>query len=432
MTGDNSRNGLSRRRFVTAAGAAGLAGLAGCAGGGGGGGESGSTTLEIAHWWTGGDGNAAVTALIEGFEKEHSDIAVGENPVAGGAGQNLRDKIRSRVLNNNPPSTWQAWPGKNLQPFVDGGVLKDIGSDVWGSNNMKSAYKQGPKDAASPGGSFVSVPLNIHRLNNLFYNQEVVDSAGVDPSGVSSPSDLVDMLATIDSETDAAPMAQQTKSPWSTVQLWAQVLLGEHGADTYSTFTAGDVASVESEVKDALTIVKEYSQYYNEDSGSLSWTEANQKVINGEAAFMHQGDWAAGAYRGADEFEFDTHWNQVPYPGTEGMYALNMDSFPFPANNPSPEATTQFLQYCGSKDGQKRFNPKKGSIPPRTDVSSDAFGPFLTRQMDEFANSDAQPPSIQHGLAIAPDKRSSLVSAFSTFISNYNVEKAYSQIESAL
>jgi glucose/mannose transport system substrate-binding protein len=429
MTGDNSRNGLSRRRFVTAAGAAGIAGLAGCAGGGGSGGDN---QLRVAHWWAEGDGNAAVTALMEGFQEQYPDVPVDQNLVSGGAGQNLRDNIRTRLLNENPPSTWQAWPGKNLQPFTESDLLKDIGSSVWDENGMKDAYKQGPKDAARPDGTFVTVPLNIHRLNNLFYNQEVVDAAGVDPTGVETPSDLVDLLEAIDSETDAAPMAHQTQSPWSTLQLWAQVLLGEHGLEAYESFTAGNVGEVESEVKDALEIVTQYKDYFNEDAGSVSWTEANQKVIEGGAAFMHQGDWAAGAYRGADGFEFDTHWNQVAYPGTDGMYALNMDSFPYPNNNPSPDATTKFLRYCGSTDGQKRFNPKKGSIPPRTDVSTDPFGPFLTRQIDDFANSDAQPLSVQHGLAVAPEKRSNLVNAFSTFIANWNVDEAYSAIESAL
>jgi len=429
MTGDNTRNGLSRRRFVTAAGAAGIAGLAGCAGGGG---DGGANQLKVAHWWAEGDGNAAVTALMEGFQEQYPDVPVDQNLVSGGAGQNLRDNIRTRLLNENPPSTWQAWPGKNLQPFTESDLLKDIGSSVWEENDMKNAYKQGPKDAARPDGTFVTVPLNIHRLNNLFYNQEVVDQAGVDPTSVETPSDLVEVLEAVDSETDAAPMAHQTQSPWSTVQLWAQVLLGEHGLEAYEAFTGGNVGEVESEVKDALDIVTQYKDYFNEDAGSVSWTEANQQVIEGGAAFMHQGDWAAGAYRGADGFEFDTHWNQVPYPGTDGMYALNMDSFPYPNNNPSPDATTKFLRYCGSTDGQKRFNPRKGSIPPRTDVSTDPFGPFLTRQIDDFANSEAQPLSIQHGLAIAPEKRSNLVNAFSTFISNWDVDGAYSEIESAL
>ncbi|NEU56844.1 ABC transporter substrate-binding protein [Halorussus sp. MSC15.2] len=456
MTDANEGSDVSRRDYLKVAGAGtiGVTGLAGCMGGGGDGEatttEDESTTesdgsdeettteqatdynkLEVQHWWTGGDGNKAVTALFEGFKEKHPDIEVNQNPVPGGGGQNLKTVIKKRVLNNDPPSSWQAWPGAHLQPFVDADKLKDIGDSVWSKNGMKSAYKQGPKDAAKPGGKFVTVPLNIHRLNNLFFNKSVVEEAGVDPLSISKPSDVVAAMKKVENNTDAVGMAHQTKSAWSTSQLWAQVLLGEYGKDTYVAFTEGKVEENKEAIKDSLSIVKKYKNYFNDDAGSISWTEANKKIINGEAAFFHQGDWAAGMYRSQDGFEFESEWGQVPFPGTDGIYALNMDSFPFPKNNPSPKATKKFLQYCGSVDAQERFNPKKGSIPPRTDVPKDKFGPFLSRQMDEFANSEAQVKSIEHGLALPPEIKSNYGDAMSTFTSNWNVDKTYEQLKQA-
>jgi glucose/mannose transport system substrate-binding protein len=453
MTPDTNQE-WTRRKYLTGAGAATAALLAGCSGDGGSdggdggsdGGDGGSdgtatgtemstsgggNTLEVAHWWSEGDGNEAITSLMDGFREEHPEVDVNDNLVAGGAGQNLRDNIRTRIQNGNHPSTWQSWPGAELSPFVEADLLEDIEDSVWSENDMKSAYLEGPKQAAKPGGSFVTVPLNIHRLNNLFYNVEVVESAGVDPTSLDSPRALFRAMVTVDQETDAAPMANQTAAPWSTLQLWAQVLLGQSGGDTYSTFTDGNVGDVEAEVKDALTMVGQYKDYFTEDAGSISWTEGNSKVINGDAAFIHQGDWAAGAYRGQDGFEFESDWDHVPFPGTSGMYALNMDSFPYPTDNPSPEATKKFLRYVGSVDGQERFNPKKGSIPPRTDVPDDEFGPFLTRQKSDFADSDAQPPSITHGLGVSPEQLSNLKSAVSTFTSNWDVTQAYNQMENS-
>lgn len=448
MTGNNDESAVPRRTYLKAAGAAGaagIAGFAGCLGGSdepddgadettgedGSGGSSGDA-LEVQHWWTGGDGGPAIEALFEGFKEQYPDVEVEQNPVSGGAGQNLKTVIKRRVLNDNPPSSWQAWPGANLAPYVEADKLQNIGDSVWSENGMEDAYLQGPKDAAKGGSdTFVSVPLNIHRLNNLFFNVEVVEQAGVDPASISKPSALVDAMKTIDEETDAVGMANQTKSAWSTGQLWAQVLLGEAGAETYTAFTEGKVSENEDAVKNALSIVKEYKQYFNQDAGSLTWQEANKKLINGEAAFFHQGDWAAGMYRSEDGFEFESQWDHVPFPGTDGMYALNMDSFPAPKNNPSPDATTKFLQYVGSVDAQKRFNPKKGSIPPRTDVPTDDFGPFLQRQMEQFKSSDVQPPSIQHGLAIPPEQLSSFEEAMAGFISNWNVEGTYGKLEQA-
>lgn len=458
MTEDEPHN-FSRRSVVKAtgiAGAAGMTGLAGCTGGGDGGsgdggsgdgestsgdggsttdggdGGSGGNTFEIVHWWTAGGEQEALQALLEGFQEQYSDVEVENNPAPGGAGSALDTVIKNRVLNENPPSSFQIWPGKALYPYTEADILNDISDSVWGNNNMESAYLQGVKDAAKGGtDNFVSVPINIHRLNNLFYNTSVVESAGVDPSSISDPQSLMDAMDTVAEETDATPMAHQTQSPWSTVQLWETVLVGESGVGTFQTFASGDVASVESEVKSALTRVKEYSGHYPEDAGSISWDQANSMVVNGNAAFIHQGDWAAGQYKAADGFEYDSDWGNVAFPGTSGVYSLVMDSFVFPKNNPSPDATTKFLTYCGTKDAQKRFNTKKGSIPPRTDVSMDEFGPFLQAQSEDFANSDEQPATIAHGTAVRPEIKSNIEGAFASFLESNDVNKTYDELVTA-
>jgi glucose/mannose transport system substrate-binding protein len=427
MSRDDTTTGTTRRRYLAGVASGTAAALAGC-GSLLGGGESG--TLEVAHWWAEGDGNKAINALIEGFKEEYPDVDMDENLVAGGAGDNLRDNIRTRIQNENPPSTWQTWPGAELQPFVEADLLNDISDSVWSENGMEDAYLQGPKDAAKFDGNYVTVPLNIHRLNNLFYNQSVVDEAGVDPASAETPGDLLDVMATIQEETDATPMAHQTSAPWSSLQLWASILLGQSGADTYQSFIEGNVSDNESAIRSALETLGEYAEYFNEDAGSVNFTEANNMIIDGDAAFIHQGDWAAGAYRGTEDFAYEEDWGHTVFPGTDGLYALNMDSFPMPVNNPSPDATKKFLRYVGTVDAQERFNPRKGSIPPRTDVPDDEFGPFLTEQKADFAEADATPYSVTHG-GVGPDILSSLKSAISAFNQNGDVDAAYSGIESS-
>jgi glucose/mannose transport system substrate-binding protein len=129
---------------------------------------------------------------------------------------------------------------------------------------------------------------------------------------------------------------------------------------------------------------------------------------------------------------FEEDWDMVPFPGTEGMYMLNMDSFPYPEPNPSPEVTTDFLRYAGTAEAQRRFNPKKGSIPPRTDVSADPFNPFLQNQIEDFSNSEFQPQSTAHGLTVPPGGHSDLLSATANFIGGWDVDAAYDAYVSAI
>jgi glucose/mannose transport system substrate-binding protein len=415
------------RRAVLGTTAAGLASVAGCLGGDGGGSD---TTLEIVHWWTAGGEADALEALLDGFQEQYPAAAVQNNPAPGGAGSALDAQIKNRVLNENPPSTFQIWPGQSLTPYTDEGLLQDIGETVW-TQGVRDAYLDGPREAAQIDGAYYAVPINIHRLNNLFYNVGVVEAAGVDPASLETPGDIVGAMETVASETDAVGMAQQTQSPWSTVQLWETVFIGEQGVTAFRDLLSGNAEAHRSGIQSALERVVAYREQFSQDAGSIAWDQANSKVINGDAAFIHQGDWAAGQYRTASDFEYGTDWDYVAFPGTSGVYALVMDSFVQPTNNPSPETTANFLQYCSTVDAQERFNPIKGSIPPRRDVPTDEFGPFLTDQFDAFTASNSQPPTIAHGTGVRPEVKSAIESAVASFIERWDPQAATDDIVAA-
>ena len=440
---------LTRRHYVAGIGTVGAIGLAGCAGGDGGSSDGGSDSdesgdegsgdegsgdetseLEIVHWWTAGGEEDAYNALLDGFREAQPDIEIVDNPAPGGAGSAIDTVIQNRVIDGNPPSTFQIWPGQALTPYTDEGLLEPIGDSVW-DEEMRDAYLDGVLDLAQPAGDLVAVPINIHRLNNLFYNVSVLDDAGVDPTAIADPQGLLDAMETVAAETDATPMAHQTQAPWSSLQLWESIFIGQQNVEEYQTLLGGDVASMEDAVRSALDTLASYADYYPEDAGSISWDQGNNDVIAGDAAFLHQGDWAAGQYGSAEDFAFGDDWDMVAFPGTEGVYHSVIDSFVFPTNNPSPEATEKFLNYAGTVDAQERFNPIKGSIPPRTDVPMDEFGDFLTRQFEDFQNSDAQPPTIAHGTGVAPAIQSSLSEVFANFNGSLDVDQAYEGIRDA-
>ncbi|MFH5801799.1 ABC transporter substrate-binding protein [Haladaptatus sp. CMAA 1911] len=425
------KGGISRRAYLKgtgSAGAVGLALLAGCTARGQQG--SDSNTLEIVHWWTAGGEKEALQALLDGYKKKYPGIQVQNNPAPGGAGSALDTVIKNRVLNQNPPSTFQIWPGQSLTPYIQGNVLNDIGDSVW-TQEVQNAYLESVRNTAKPAGNYVAVPLNIHRLNNLFYNADVVKQAGVDPKSIGDPTALGNALDTVSSKTEATPMAHSTQEAWTTLQLWETVFIGSHGSDAFLDLVTGNAQQHQDQIKQSLRQVKQYSGNFNEDSGSISWDQANSKVINGEAAFVQQGDWAAGQYEAAGNFEYQKQWDYVPFPGTGGVYSMVIDSFVYPKNNPSPDATEKFLAYCASVDAQRRFNPIKGSIPPRTDVPMAPFGPFLQSQIRDFKSSKSQPTTIAHGSAVVPAVKSNMEEAFASFTESWNVDSTASRIQDA-
>ncbi|SNZ03437.1 carbohydrate ABC transporter substrate-binding protein, CUT1 family [Natronoarchaeum philippinense] len=411
--------------MLQATGAAGALGFAGCLSNVTDGGDGGSNTMELLHGWTGGDGKAAINALTDGFDEAYPDVETDYKPIGGGGNTNLNTVVANRLSQNNPPSTFAGWPGKNFQKYE--GVLGDLTS-VWEDEGFMDSHIQEAVDACqTDDGNFAAVPIGSHRLNCLFYSTDVVEAAGVDPNSMSSLSDLISAMDQVAANTEAVPMAQAMTAPWTTLQLFGVVLLGQEGYDSYMTFVNGEGGgdAVRSALETTGTIL---SNYIPSDAASSNLTQSNELIMNDEAAFIHQGNWAAGAYR-TNDLTYNEDWGFVPFPGTEGMYTLHIDSFLYPTNNsgenPSPEATKKWMSYAGSLEGQQLFDPLKGCIPTRTDANPEDFGPYLAETIEDFQNAEERPPTLAHGLAVSPTAMSQMKEVITNeFTGPYNVDAA--------
>jgi glucose/mannose transport system substrate-binding protein len=246
-------------------------------------------------------------------------------------------------------------------------------------------------------------------MNDLFYNVQVLEDAGVDPDGIDSFDAWVDALDAVESETDATPYVN-TMASWTVLQFWAVIMLGTQGYDAYMNFIEGngDESAVRAAFDNAEVVL---SEYINGDAPEIGFTEANQRLMAGDGAFIHQGNWVAGAY-GNEDLTFGEDWGRIQFPGTENMYGLHFDSFLYPANNPTPDSTHTWMRFAGSETAHIEFNRLKGSIPTR-DVPTDRFNDYLTETIEDFANAERRPPTIAHGLAVPQATQSELESAIS-------------------
>jgi glucose/mannose transport system substrate-binding protein len=422
MTYDSYRRELSRRAYLS--GTASIAGLAAFAGVTSG--RQDGEAMEVLHGWTGGDGKAAIEALTQGFRDRYPDIDAEFKPVGGQGNVQLNTLVVQRLSNNNPPSSWAAWPGAHLTQFTEADLLGDISESVWGQNNMEEAYVEEAKNLSQFDGQYVCVPIGSHRMNNLFYNIEVVEEADVDPTSLSSPGELADALAQIEDQTDAAGMGQSMTNAVTIIRLWAATMLGGQGFRPYMDLIEGN-GDIEA-VRSSLQTVKDLTQYFNDDAPSVDPPGAMERVANGDAATLQAGNWAAGYFNGQD-LTYNEDWGWAAYPGTDGMYGLHFDAFVYPKDGPAPDATQQWLQYCGTTEAQVAFNSRKGSIPPRTDAPEDEFGPYLQETMADYRSADQKPPTIADGLAVPPDTLTDLLSVFTdNFMGPYDVDATAQQI----
>lgn len=434
---DNRLGKNVTRRRVIGATAAGLAttALAGCGGNGNNNDNNGGGTqtmngkkLEIMHGWTGGDGADAAKNLKKGFKDKNPDVPLDFRAIGGTGNVNLDSAVARRLKNDNPPGAFAGWPGENLKKYE--GVLRNI-THVWEDAGYTDSMNETAKELCKFNGEFRATPLGSHRLNNLFYNTSVVEKAGVDPTSIDSPSALVDAMKTVEDKTNAVGMAQAMKAPWTNLQIFSQVMLGQSGYQAYMDWIKGN--GDKANVKDALQTEKEMLQHINSDASSISFTEAASKVINGKAAFQHQGNWLYGVFRSNDNFNYGEEWDWVAFPGTEDMYTLHIDSFIAPNNNPTPVKNDIWQTYVGTERAQIGYNNLKGSVPLRMDVDGSQLSDFLQMNYKHLKNKPKQPPTLAHGLAVSPEKLGNCKSAIgNNFMGPFNVDATASALMKAV
>ncbi len=386
---------MKKVSLVAGALAAGLV-LASCGsdgGGGGGGGDSSSSgDVEVFTWWTEGGEKAGLDGLVEVFEQD-SDYTFVNGAVAGGAGSNAKAVLASRLQSQDPPDTFQAHAGAELNDYIEAGQIQDV-SSLYDEQGWRDVFPQGVLDALTVDGKIYSVPVNIHRANVVWANPTVLEEAGIDEVPADIDAWIEDMQTLQDNGVEA-PLAVATD--WTQVHLFETVLISDLGPEAYSGLWTGDTDWGSSQVTDALEHYKTLLSFSNNDRSGLDWPDAAKYVTDGRSAYTVMGDWVAGAFKDQG-LELGTDYTWFPVPGQDGVFDFLADSFTLPVGAPNEEGAKAWLSAVGSAEGQKAFNTAKGSIPVRTDADPGAYDEYQQEAIKAFSE-DTIVPSLAHGAA---------------------------------
>ncbi|HEU4744131.1 MAG TPA: ABC transporter substrate-binding protein, partial [Anaerolineales bacterium] len=267
----------------------------------------------------------------------------------------------------------------------------------------------------SQDGNIYSVPVNIHRANVLWYNPAVLEEAGVEV-----PTTWDEFFAACDTIMAADKTCLALGEQWTQMHLLETVLLGTLGPDAYNGLWDGTTDWGSAEVKTALENFSKALTYVNTDYTSLTWQDASQLVVNGDAAFNVMGDWAEGYFRELGKTP-NTDYGWAPTPGSDGVFQFLSDSFTLAVGAPDPDGAIAWLTVAGSKEGQEAFNPVKGSICARTDCDKSLFGEYLQSAMDDWS-SDTVVGSLTHGVVANDSWKTEIDTALGLFVADKNVD----------
>lgn len=358
--------------------------------------EKVSGQVEVFSWWTAGGEAEGLQAMIDIFNEKYPDVEFINATVAGGAGFEAKPVLISRLTGGDPPDSFQVHAGHELIDTWGVGDYLEPVNFIFEEEGWYDVYPEDIISILSMGDDILSVPVNIHRSNVLWYNKAVFED-----NGIEAPTTFDEFFAAADALEAAGitPLALGDTGIWAAVHLFENVLLGVVGSDDYIGLMDGSVRWDSDEVKEAIQTFVDLLDYVNDDHSALGWDEAAQYVIDGSAACTVMGDWAHGYFM-AKGLTPGVEYGYVPSPGTSGIFMALSDTFCLPADAPNRDAAIAWLKICGSKEGQDAFNPIKGSIPSRTDADISLYDVYLKSAINDFAV-DTITPSIAHGAAVS-------------------------------
>jgi glucose/mannose transport system substrate-binding protein len=269
-------------------------------------------------------------------------------------------------------------------------------------------------DLISTDEGIWSVPVNIHRSNVLWYIPD-----NLDQWGVSVPADwneFLDMCPTLQDQ-GVIPLALGVN--WTHNHLWESVALSELGVDGWNALWAGEKSWTDPDVKATWELFGQILDCTNEDASSLSWQQATDLVINGEAAFNVMGDWAAQYFTVINEMTPETDYAWAPAPGTAGTFMALSDSFGLPKDAPNRDNVIAWLRLLGSVEGQDAFNTLKGSIAARLDSDLSLYNVYGQSAAQDWA-SDTVVGSLAHGAVANETFMNGFASGMEIFLNTRN------------
>ncbi|WP_119072321.1 ABC transporter substrate-binding protein [Aggregatilinea lenta] len=353
-----------------------------------------SGQLEIFSWWAGDEG-PALEALIAEYNTLHPNVEVNNATVTGGSGVNAKAVLKTRMLGGDAPDSFQVHAGQELiGTWVVADRMEDL-TFLFEQEGWMDVFPQGLLDLISTDEGIWSVPVNIHRSNVMWYVP-----ANLEQWGVEAPATWDDFLAICPTLQDQDITPLSVGENWTMIHLWESVAVSQLGTDGWNALWTGEKSWLDDDVVATWDLFGQILDCSNadEDAATLSWQQATDKVVNGEAAFNVMGDWAAGYMMTTLGLEPETGFGWVASPGTAGTFIMLSDSFGLPIGAPDRDNAIAWLQLLGSNEGQDIFNPLKGSIAARLDSDLSLYSVYSQSAAADW-QADTIVGSLQHGAA---------------------------------
>jgi glucose/mannose transport system substrate-binding protein len=377
----------------------------------------------LLNQWSEGSDAAAIAKLGDMFKAAGGQWEA--TSIAGHTANTLA-KLRADVVSGNPPPAVQL-KGPEIAEWNATGKTLNL-DEIAKSEGWDKTVAPELLPVMKPKGSWVAVPMNIHRINWMWGGKKALDQAGI----TTMPATWAEFNADCDKLKAAGliPIAHGS-ADWTDATTFEIVVYGMDMDLFKKAFVEGNTDAMRSD-----GMVKCFEQFRkminNMDPGisARTWDAAANMMLTGKAGFFFMGDWSIGTFNaGGFKEGVDYLCAQAPEDNGKTGFILNSDSVVFfQQKDPAYLAGSKLLAHLiMSKDFQIIFNKAKGSIPARLDVDLTGFNPCqikCQKDLEEAIKEGTLVRSFAHNMTILQKYRGAAMEVITNFVNTPNLSAA--------
>lgn len=297
--------------------------------------------------------------------------------------------LMNLVVGGQPPNIFIENNAGVFRDLTEMGLGRSLDEAFEGSGALEH-FAPVVRRAITVDGEIRKMPLGVHIDGMVYYNLDVAEAAGIDPTSWTSLDDMYEDFPAI-RDAGYVPLAIGAQQ-WQTGYLTHALMATIAGPEIYNQFygEVPDPASFDTpEVRSVFEWLRKFQEAADEGSVNRDWNMTTNEVISGQALMQIHGDWMKGEWRVAG-MEPGVDFGCIPIPGYEAV-AVTVDGWGV-LGGQSPEqdaASMLFAQTIVDAQVNTDFANIKGSTPVRDDVPMDELD-ICAQRVIELLGDDAR------------------------------------------
>lgn len=305
-------------------------------------------------------------AFVDSFMKAHPSVKIDMTVLENEA---FKTKLTTVMQSGSPPDLFQSWGGGVLATYAKASLLKDITSQVNGTD-WGNSMAPGVWQVYSYDGKVYGAPYDMGAIT-FWYNKDLLAKVGY----TTFPTTWTDFLTLVKKLKDAGitPIALGGGDKWPAMHMWSYIALRLGGGQLFNdTFTGKNTAGFENPVfVKAGQMIADLGALKPFQDGFLGATYNDEAALmgNGKAAMELMGQWAPSVEKdnSSNKQGIGDKLAIAPFPSIEGgqgaVTAVIGGGNGFALGKNAPQAAVDFLKFLTSKDSEVQYAQNDNAIP---------------------------------------------------------------------